>query len=651
MMVADKETIMNAVSSLGFDVFRNGQFHWESVNTPDMYINNDGSIHCWTSSPFKDNTSNHGDLIDFIQLVNKSSFKEAKAKAEELSGLTLPSLDTYKDNGYTVDNTNRKTGFIDDDFLKIFETARFENFERFKELLGETLPSLDFEKRKEIALKYQIGYIEMSDRLSMPIKDENNRVVTLWKYTKNPKSFLNDAGVEVAPNKVLFTKGRERCPFNLYDMQEFKKDTSKEVFLCGGEKDTLNMLGSGFNAVTLGAENENLKDKYKSFFQDLKIVIAYDNDIAGEKGTVKIFEQLKEVAKEVKVFDWREAEKQGIELKKGFDMTDYLVELKKLNLDFNTKYKGEDFVNELKEKLEKLAKEKKQENTNTRETIKMATEKTSILKLIGQNDNLSIQADNGLQYTNRDGDVKERQNQTAFLDVVKEAASVVDMNKGVVTLNVKVAGEYHNFFVNNDRETGDIILKPTNDAKNEALFIVFEKRNREDGKSYHQLNNHNNALNLINSIDINTSTSGAKFLGLTLNLKNDEIKDALKQVGRDHSAVLSKAGFEVKSNFEIYRADSSAVNTIKAETKPEANNSAMNSIRQEMTSTTKQEEPKAQVKNNAGDTVNFNFDIPKANKEMIAAMESLMKAFKLENKEVKKQEEPKAEARQTRVNK
>lgn len=645
MMVADKETIMNAVSSLGFEVFRNGQFHWESVNTPDMYINQDGSIHCWTSSPFKDNTNNHGDLIDFVQMINKSSFVEAKKEAERLTGLTLPSLDTYKDNGYTIDNTNRKTGFIDEEFIKNFEVGRYENFERFKVLLNEALPSLDFDKQKELALKYQIGYIEMSDRLSMPIKDEENRIVTLWKYNKNPSSYKNEAGIEITPSKVLFTKGRDRCPFNLYDMQEFKKDVSQEVFLCAGEKDTLNMIGNGFRAVTLGAENENLKDKYKSFFQDLKIVIAYDNDVPGEKGTVKIFEQLKEVAKEVKVFDWNEAKKQGIELNKGFDMTDYLVQLKKLNLDFNKNFKDESYINELKSKLE-LEKTKAQ-NTNKKNNTE--GNKMAVLKLVGKNDSLNIQADNGLQYT-KDGEVKERKSLTAFLDVVKEGASVVDMNKGVVTLNLKVGADYHNFFVNTDKETGSIILKPTQDAKNEDLFIIFDKKTKQDGGSYFQLNNHNNANVLIDGIEITQTQNGAKYLGVTLNLKNDDLKAELQKAGKDHSAILSKAGYEIKHNLDLYRRDNSGVQNIKADVKqnetPKSNYGAMDSIRNEMNSSQVKEEAaqtNTQVeKNSNAGMVNFNFNIPSSNKEVIAAFESLMKALKVQNidtnVEVKKQD-------------
>ncbi len=369
-MKADKEIIMNSISNLGFEVFRNGQFHWNSSNTPDMVINDNGTIHCWTSSPFKNNTSNHGDLIDFLQVVNHNqNFKDAKEDAERLTGLKLPSLDSYTDNGYIIDNSNIKTGYISEEFVKTFDNARKEHFTRYKELLNEALPSLDFEKQKEIALKYQIGYIKQSDRLSMPIRDEDNRIVTLWKYNKNPNNYFNDKGVEVTPSKVLFTKGRERSPFNLYDLQQYRKDINQEIFLCGGEKDTLNMVGNGHRAITLGSENENLKEKYKPLFKDLKIVIAYDNDEAGRKGTEKILQQLQGVAKEIKVWNWDKIEKnQDLTLFKGFDMTDYLSEIKKLNLEFDKTNYQEDFNNEvLKMKKEDLVRAVEIINSNDEE--------------------------------------------------------------------------------------------------------------------------------------------------------------------------------------------------------------------------------------------------------------------------------------------
>ena len=457
-MKADKEIIMNSISNLGFEVFRNGQFHWNSSSTPDMSINEDGSIHCWTSSPFKNNTSNHGDLIDFLQVVNHNqNFKEAKEEAERLTGLTLPDINKYKDNGYTVDNSNIKTGYISEEFIKTFDNARKENFSRYKELLNEALPSLDFEKQKEIAIKYQIGYIEQSDRLSMPIRDEENRIVTLWKYNKNPNSYINDKGLEVIPGKVLFTKGRERSPFNLYDLQEYRKDINQEIFLCGGEKDTLNMIGNGHRAITLGSENENLKDKYKPLFQDLKIVISYDNDEAGQKGAEKILKQLQGVAKEIKVWNWNKVEKnQDLTLFKGFDMTDYLSVIKKQNLEFDkTNYQNE------KKDVEMKAEEFKKFRENTEKKFGISFEE------VRNSDDYQLKSKWLDEYNNQkdNRDKKELlqktvKNQVRLTVINNQAQKYIDFLK---LIKNKDKEEKTEFKLNPD------FLKQVNDVKNNTL--------------------------------------------------------------------------------------------------------------------------------------------------------------------------------------
>ena len=457
-MKANKEIIMNAISNLGFEVFRNGQFHWNSSSTPDMSINEDGSIHCWTSSPFKNNTSNHGDLIDFLQVVNHNqNFKEAKEEAERLTGLTLPDINKYKDNGYTVDNSNIKTGYISEEFIKTFDTARKDNFSRYKELLNEALPSLDFEKQKEIAIKYQIGYIEQSDRLSMPIRDEENRIVTLWKYNKNPNSYINDKGLEVIPGKVLFTKGRERSPFNLYDLKEYRKDITQEIYLCGGEKDTLNMIGNGHRAITLGSENENLKEKYKPLFQDLKIVISYDNDEAGQKGAEKILKQLQGVAKEIKVWNWNKVEKnQDLTLFKGFDMTDYLSVIKKQNLEFDkTNYQNE------KKDVEMKAEEFKKFRENTEKKFGISFEE------VRNSDDYQLKAKWLDEYNNQkdNRDKKELlqktvKNQVRLTVINNQAQKYIDFLK---LIKNKDKEEKTEFKLNPD------FLKQVNDVKNNTL--------------------------------------------------------------------------------------------------------------------------------------------------------------------------------------
>ena len=335
----DKEQVMNAISSLGFEVFRNGSFHWKSSNTPDMRIYKDGKIRCWTSSPFKDNKSNHGDLIDFIKLeYPRMNFIEAREKAHKLLNLELPPIDSYK--GYCSE-TIKKDGFINKEYIKEFEKQRIENFDRYKELLNETLPSLKFNKQKKIAQKYQIGYVKQSDRLIMPILDDYGNILTLWKYNKNPKPFIGKDGNEIKLGKVLFSKGRNRTTFNLADLREYGKDKSIEVYLCGGEKDVLNMVGNGYRAVTLGAENCDIPKEHLELFKGLKIIVAYDYDKAGVDGTNKMLEQLKDVAQSVKSWDWEnEAKKHKLKLFNGFDMTDFLTETNSKKKPFKSKYKS-----------------------------------------------------------------------------------------------------------------------------------------------------------------------------------------------------------------------------------------------------------------------------------------------------------------------
>ncbi len=325
-MKAEKQNVMSAIAALGFQVFRNGQFHYNSSNTPDMQINNDGSIHCWTTSPFKG--KNHGDLIDFIMLTNSNmNFKEAKNEAHRLLGLPIPSIESYEDNrGYSSSNNAKKSGFITEDFIANFEIERKDNFERYMELLELALPSLNFERKKEIAKKYKIGYSKMADRLIMPIRDEQGNCLTLWKYNKYPKTYTNDKGQKVTPNKVTFTKGRQRCPFNMADLISYRKDKNKWILLCGGEKDVLNAVGNGYRAITLGAENMSIPEKYLPLFKDLNIIICYDYDKAGFLGTKKIKEQLGKIAKRIKVWDWELlAIQNNIQLYKGYDLTDYLT--------------------------------------------------------------------------------------------------------------------------------------------------------------------------------------------------------------------------------------------------------------------------------------------------------------------------------------
>lgn len=316
-----KDDVKYVVSMLGYEVLGNGKFHWNSSKTADMQINNNGTIHCWTDTPFKNNT-NHGDLIDFIQIVRiELTFQEAKKEVERLLNIDIE----FTKNIPKEFIETKKSSFISKAFFSKFLEERKTNFKRFQELLKETLPSLTPLKRKELVLKYEIGYIKTSDRLVMPIKDINGNILTLWKYNKNPTPFLNDKKEEITLPKVLFSKKKDRGIFNIFDLIKYRENPDETIYLVAGEKDTLNCVGNGLRALTLGSEGVFIPDEYISYFKDLKIVIAYDYDKGGAKGSLRIYEQLKDVAKNLSILNWEElAEQENFSLFKGFDFTDYL---------------------------------------------------------------------------------------------------------------------------------------------------------------------------------------------------------------------------------------------------------------------------------------------------------------------------------------
>lgn len=322
---ASREAVMSAISALGFEVFRQGQFHWNSKNTPDSYIKPDGTIRCWTGNELA-NGKTYGDLIDFIMTTEKMEYLDAREYAYRLINETPPPLESYKDIGGAAYEGPKKTGQISEDFIRNFEEERRQNYGRYLYLLDEALPALSRPEQKEIAMKYKIGYSKMADRLIMPIRDEKGDAVTLWKYNKNPQPYFHEQKQEmVTPSKVKFTKGRDRSPFNLQDLKSYQEEKNGWVFLCEGEKDTLNMLGRGYRAVTLGGAGEKIRDEHLHLFKGLKVIVAYDYDKAGKEGIERVTPQLREVAEEVKVWDWELlALQQGFELQKGFDLTDWL---------------------------------------------------------------------------------------------------------------------------------------------------------------------------------------------------------------------------------------------------------------------------------------------------------------------------------------
>ncbi len=174
-----------------------------------------------------------------------------------------------------------------------------------------------------------------------------------------------------------------------------------------------------------------------------------------------------------------------------------------------------------------------------------------------ENPKLAVQVNNSLKYQDKDGNLKDRQEVTALIDIVKEAGQVASMGKGAVSLSLNTESGYKNYFVNkNDKE--DIVLVPTdknlqNDKDN---FIYFNKKvdiNNPD-KHFYSMSKSGNSEQIVESIKINTTDKSA-YLGARVTLSNkDLLQDMVKfeqDSGEKAVATIGKNSLTIETTSEL----------------------------------------------------------------------------------------------------
>lgn len=322
-MKLTKDETARLLIEFGYVVDRSYKFKIRDEHTASASINpKDGKIKDFGSGWY-------GDIIDFLVEFENYNKKDAFEKIENMLGkINFNQSINFSKNLNIETSKEIKNSFITQDIIDKFQNERKENFDRYWELLGETLPTASNQDKKEIAQKYEIGYSKQADRLIMPIRNENGKCLTLWKYNPEPNIFFDENKNPIKLPKVMFTKNRNRCPFNFNKIFEYKK-SDEPIFLVEGEKDCLNALANGFNAITLGSASAKIENKYLNLFKDTHIAIAYDLDDSGKNGASAIKEQLKDICY-VEIIDWKKIAKRlnfSNKLKKGFDFTDYLISI------------------------------------------------------------------------------------------------------------------------------------------------------------------------------------------------------------------------------------------------------------------------------------------------------------------------------------
>ena len=196
------------------------------------------------------------------------------------------------------------------------EYARgFSNSERAK----------DYLERRGIALEsvtsFGIGYDEQRDAIVFPIRSTANGAVLGFTYRSvDPQS---DWRYHNTPNDAIYTKGAHL--FGFYEIKQ-RAATLGQLFVTEGIFDALHLIQSGQAAVAM--QGVHLTDEQVelicSLGGDIGVILALDNDRAGEKGTEHNKRLLRE--KGIRYHVWR--------LPKGYkDVAEFLVDHNTSNLE------------------------------------------------------------------------------------------------------------------------------------------------------------------------------------------------------------------------------------------------------------------------------------------------------------------------------
>lgn len=313
-MDLDKKQTAIFLSTIGYSINKSFKFKIRDEKIPSASIDpKNGKIKDFGSGWY-------GDVVDFLVAYHGFNKKEAFKKVSNILGknLEFEFKPSYKISKDFVPITQ--------DIIDKFKLERKENFKEYWKKLSKTIKHPSNEIKKNIAIEYEIGYSKISNRLIMPIRDIEGKCISFCKYDPDSKSVIGKDGKVRSYPKVMFSKERGRIAFNFSKINIYRNQ-NEPIYICEGEKDCLNAIAFGFNAITLGSASSHLTSKNLELFSGLNVIIAYDFDKAGQNGAQNLKNILKDVCN-VKILNWKMVStkfKIDKNLKEGFDFRDCLA--------------------------------------------------------------------------------------------------------------------------------------------------------------------------------------------------------------------------------------------------------------------------------------------------------------------------------------
>ncbi len=172
---------------------------------------------------------------------------------------------------------------------------------------------------EEFRLQY-LGYDTTHDTPVIINRDCQNNVYNLkhrqkfvWDKREREHTDTRTTGKWIS----YFNSTTRVFPYDNYLSMSQENDT---VVITEGEKDCINLITLGINAITLGGV-ANSWNNHKEILKDKTVYIFFDNDNAGYENSIKAYNELNDIAKDVYVVLFFQIDST---LPKNYDISDFI---------------------------------------------------------------------------------------------------------------------------------------------------------------------------------------------------------------------------------------------------------------------------------------------------------------------------------------
>ena len=285
-------------------------FHEDDTPSMVVYPNPKNEFHCF-------GCGKHGDAINFYASVCGLDFKTA---LERLAYTYIGGYDPHKFKAFKVEpkkalyeKPKEQTPF-QPYFSDIYEDLRehclnyptTESTRKAAEYLrNRGLDDWTIRHFKLFVIKnYNDANTYLKQKYSQKllqeaglVNDKGNLIFfvhpIIFPYYKNKRIvYLQGRTIGNPPensSKYQFLKGLSRPIFNIDTLKNLRPYT--KVYITEGAIDCMTLVKNGYASISLGSA-KHFRKEWAEMFQQFRMVVWFDNDVAGQQGTLDLMEQL-----------------------------------------------------------------------------------------------------------------------------------------------------------------------------------------------------------------------------------------------------------------------------------------------------------------------------------------------------------------------